>query len=187
MGFTGPFAPKKWKKLSIPHGTTAVAPVGDSGTACQFSYKVALGGGGVSERWAVFQTTAPGTGVLTFDYRYEIYHAWFQVTADFVVFAEAEPGEQSLQVIRFVNRETTGPRTFAGSVAIHVEAGRKFGLRIGGSNFDSDSRLEGTLTLSNFAAPAGEAGSARSNAAKPRQRAPQKDAQRAVPEPGPHE
>lgn len=155
-GFTGPYAPRRWKKKKIDGGTVAVAPAPDIPGACQFSYKVTLGGGGVTERWATFQTTAGGTGVVTFDYRYDFYHAWFRVTAGFVVFAGAEVGQQKLSVIDFTQAGTTGPRSFSGSVAIRVEAGKPFGFRIGGSNYDSDSRLEGTLTVSNFTTPAAE-------------------------------
>lgn len=120
---------------------------------CRFAYRVALPGGGVSRRMARFQVVAPVTGVVTFDYRFEVYHAWYNVHVRFLVSADAEVGTQVLRAVKFHNMEYTGPRTFQGTVAIWVEQGRRFALAIGGSNFDSDSRLEGTLTVSNFTAP----------------------------------
>lgn len=152
-GFIGPYDPRHWVSFGIKEGEATVTSSEDDPAQCRFAYKVALQGGGVSRRIARFQVVAPVTGVITFDYRYEVYHAWYDVRAPFLVSADAEAGPQVLRAVKFHNLEYTGPRTFQGAVAIRVEQGRRFALAIGGSNFDSDSRLEGTLTVSNFAAP----------------------------------
>ena len=41
----------------------------------------------------------------------------------------------------------------SGTAENSVTQGLAFGIIVGGSNFDSDSRLNGTVTLSNFDAP----------------------------------
>ena len=155
VGFRGPYAPARWKKAKITGGTTAVAELPDDPAGCQFRYSVKLSGGGVPRRVTTFRVRAAETGIVSFDYRYEFYHAWFQVEAQFDVFAETDCEQQTLQVLRFVGPQSVGPKAFAGSVAIHVQKGQHFGLVVGGSNFDSDSRLEGTLTITDFAAPIG--------------------------------
>lgn len=60
---------------------------------------------------------------------------------------------RSIHEVDFYNQSTTGPRTISGSSAIWVEEGYDFGFILGGSNFDSNSKLSGTLTVSNFIAP----------------------------------
>jgi hypothetical protein len=152
-GFSGPYTPELWESCGIKDGTTLIE--GEDFGTCRFSYKVSLHGGGVPKRLARFRVKADATGIISFDYRYEIYHAWFDVHARFFVSTEGVDVKQVLRVLKFHGPGSVGPKTFTGSVAMHVTRGAMFTLAIGGSNFDSDSRLEGTLTLSNFAAPVG--------------------------------
>lgn len=152
-GFTGPYALPLWEKGRIAGGKVGVAELSDDPIGCQFKYAVKLTGGGVTQRATRFQVRAAESGIVSFDFRYEFYHAWFRVEAQFDVFAESDCDLQMLKVLRFVGPQSVGPQVFCGSVAIHVQKGRHFGLILGGSNFDSDSRLEGTLTLTDFAAP----------------------------------
>ena len=99
---------------------------------------------------------ATATGILTFDYRYEIYHAWFRVTAGLFVFANAEPGAPGAGGDSLRQRRVDGTAYLRG-FGRHPRGGQaQVSLHIGGSNYDSGTRLEGTLTVSNFAAPAGE-------------------------------
>jgi hypothetical protein len=153
IGFRGPYAPREWEKGRIVGGKTEVAGLPDDPAGCQFKYAVKLDGGGVPERKTRFQVRAAASGIVSFDYRYEFYHAWFQVQAQFDVFADSDRTLQMLQVLRFVGPQSVGPQVFCGSVAVYVQKGRHFGIILGGSNFDSDSRLEGTLTITAFAAP----------------------------------
>ncbi len=155
IGFRGPYAPHIWEKGRIAGGKTEVVELPDDPAGCQFKYAVKLSGGGVTQRSTTFRVRAAGTGVVSFDYRYEFYHAWFQVQAQLDMFAETDCEQQTLQVLRFVGPQSVGPKVFTGSVAIHVQKGQHFGIVLGGSNFDSDSRLEGTLTITDFAAPIG--------------------------------
>lgn len=154
-GFRGPYSPRLWEKGKIAGGKTEVAELPDDPAGCQFKYAVKLNGGGVTQRSTTFRVQAAETGIVSFDYRYEFYHAWFRVEAQFDVFAETDCEQQTLQVLRFVGPQSVGPKVFSGSVAIHVQKGQHFGLVVGGSNFDSDSRLEGTLTITDLAAPVG--------------------------------
>jgi hypothetical protein len=142
-----------WEKGKIAGGKTEVAELPDDPAGCQFKYAVKLNGGGVTQRSTTFRVRAAETGIVSFDYRYEFYHAWFRVEAQFDVFAETECEQQTLQVLRFVGPQSVGPKVFSGSVAIHVQKGQHFGFVLGGSNYDSDSQLQGTLTITDFAAP----------------------------------
>ncbi len=54
------------------------------------------------------------------------------------------------RLVDFAKRTDTGPRSFSGTAQIEVEEGFEFGLVAGGSNFESDSTLNGTLTITNF-------------------------------------
>lgn len=153
IGFTGPYSPHLWKKGKIAGGTTEMVELPDDPSGCQFKYRVQLRGGGVTRRTTAFRVRAAATGIVSFDYRYEFYHAWFRVEAQFDVFADADGQCQTLQVLRFDGPQSVGPKVFEGSVAIFVVKGADVGLTLGGSNFDSDSRLEGTLTITDFAAP----------------------------------
>ena len=154
-GFTGPYEMQNWSSSVIPGGTTSITPSSGPATSAEFGYTVNLGspGGGVTYRTATFSATAAGTGYLTFDWTYDFYHAWFMVEADFYVFAESSSGTTLIHEIDFYNAMYTGPQTFSGSSTIWVEEGYDFGFIVGGSNFDSDSRLNGTLTISNFGIP----------------------------------
>lgn len=169
-GFTGSYAPSSWERGGMEEGTTDVVPGADP-SECEFRYQVKRDGGGVSQRHATFQVVAAGTGEVRFAYRYEIYHAWYDVHASFALLIESDDGIRRYPVVTFANRETTGPRVFTGEVSFPVEAGKTFAIEIGGSNFDFDSRLEGTLKVTGFSAPA-EAGQAAQATGDSREAAP---------------
>ncbi len=154
-GFTGPYALEHWERGTIEQGTTGIAPVEGNPSALEFTYRVFLGepAGGVSHRTATFHTRADDSGLVMFDYVYEIFHSWYNVHAVLEVFNRTAEKRWTKKLVRFSNLATTGPRTFTGSAKFRVHAGCPFGFAIGGSNFDSNSILEGKLTLTNFRAP----------------------------------
>ncbi len=113
------------------------------------SYSYSLPGGGVPTQTWTFSTTAPSAGTIKQSYSYYGLHAWFQVTAfvrPFVIHAAVKtylPGVE----LGPQNCCTTPSNgfTITGSATFTVSAGDTYGFEIGGSNFDSNSFLNGTF------------------------------------------
>ena len=145
-GFTGPYSQANWSNSGIRGGSSNLNLVDDTGN---FDYSVNLGGGGVSRRNVRFLTTAADTGTVNFDWDYSGFHAFFRAFAEFQVIRNGNV------VLDLVNRRRVrGNFNFNGvSESFSVNQGDSFGFRIGGQNFDSNSRLRGNLAISNFEAP----------------------------------
>ena len=152
-GFRGPYSLDQWTVTGITGGSTGMRPIVAETDTAWFEYAVNLGnpGDGVSFRTATFSVTAAHGGTVRFDWQYTGYHAFFQTNATMVAFAERAAGGRAEVVA--VNQSAGGGFSFSGSTTIGVEAGKPFGVTIGGKNFDSDSRLNGTLKVFNFRAP----------------------------------
>jgi hypothetical protein len=153
-GFGGPYDMQAWSSTRITGGTTTITPPSGSTTRAEFSYNVNLGnpGGGVTFRTVTFSTTADHTGPVRFDRQYDYFHAFFRVSATFQVFADTSEGTNT---ITLVNSSSGSSQSFRGTATIEVKEGQEFGFIAGGSNFDRDSRLIGTLTISKFKAAYG--------------------------------
>ncbi len=152
-GFRGPYALDQWMVSGITGGTTSILPNAAETDTAWFAYSVNLGNpsSGVSFRTATFSATAPRSGTVTLDWQYTGYHAFFSTNATLMAFAAHASGAPT-EVVE-INQEASGGFSFSGSTRIDVEAGQTFGVTIGGRNFDSNSRLEGTLKVFNFVAP----------------------------------
>ena len=160
-GFTGVYAAQNWSHTymcgsacwtssGISGGTTSIEPGDGNSDQVALAYNVDLGnpGGGVSQRTATFSQLATATGEVSFDWAYTGFHAFFQVNAELTVFAERSGGTTTIVE---VNQAAGGNSfSFSGSTTITVEAGRRFGIIVGGRNFDSNSRLRGTVEISNL-------------------------------------
>lgn len=150
--FHGPYALDQWTATSILDGTTAITPATGEADTARFSYTVNLGNpaGGVSFRTASYSAVAANNGTVTLDWEYTGFHAFFATRAQLIVWAGTAGGQvDSVEI----DQATGGGYSFSGSSAIAVEAGQPFGFTIGGSNFDSNSRLDGILKVFNFTAP----------------------------------
>jgi hypothetical protein len=146
--FSGDYAMGNWTTSGITGGTTTINPDTGSTAAADFSYDVSLGSGGVSYRTATFEVPVPKSGVVTFDWTYTGFHAWCcPATAYFRIYADGD------EFIAINNLPAGGGFTFSGRAAINVSDTGTFGFVIGGENYDSDSRLQGTLTITNFRTP----------------------------------
>lgn len=144
-GFTGPYAVSNWTSSGITGGTTTKLPVSGDSTTGTFGYNVTLAGGGVSLRLADFALASSSvTGSVTFDYTYTGNHRYFQAAVDFNTLS----GATSTSIIN--NVTTSGNFSFSGSSSFIAQAGQSFRFRIGGKNNDSDSHIDGTLTISNI-------------------------------------
>jgi hypothetical protein len=141
-----------WTSTGIAGGTTNISaggtPMGMTGV---FSYNVNLGnpGGGVSYRTTEFSAIASGCGPVSFDWNWSGYHAFFAAQRDLHAFADGPHGRM------IVDLANGGSDFFnvSGAATVNATLGYKFGLLVGGGNFDSDSRVLGTITLSNFSGP----------------------------------
>jgi hypothetical protein len=140
----------------FPVGALATFPGGApsrylaSPTEIYLGYDVVLAAGGVSGRSASFSAVAPCSGIASFDWAYNGYHAFFQAFTSLEVFSELACGEAVQTLVP--NMSVAGTFTFSGVVTIPVEAGAAFGVRVSGGNFDADSRIIGTVRLFNFTA-----------------------------------
>lgn len=157
-GFIGAYELQNWTASASNGGTTSITPPAGPSLSADFSYAINFGtAGGVPFRTWSFRTVAAKTGIVTFQWRYRGFHAYFQVTALLQAFA---------QFGDFTNRITlynptiqnccvspSGGFDVSGSAILNVTQGYPFGFIVGGSNGDSNSQLNGTLTISNFSAP----------------------------------
>ena len=153
--FSGPYEMQNWSSSGLidefgnNSGTTSITPSSGPTASAEFGYNVSLSGGGVSYRTATFSTTADHTGSISFDWQYDFFHSWYDVEADLYVFSNG-PSGTTVHLLDFYSEGNTGPRNFEGSSTIWVESGYDFGFIVGGSNYDSNSALLGTLTITNF-------------------------------------
>jgi len=76
--FTGPYEMQNWSSFGISGGTTTINPSSGPTTTAEFSYDVNRGnpGPGVPFRTSTFPTTADQTGTVTFDWQYDLFHAF---------------------------------------------------------------------------------------------------------------
>ncbi|MGE0440045.1 MAG: hypothetical protein AB7L66_02770 [Gemmatimonadales bacterium] len=152
-GFRGAYRMDSWTRSAITAGTTTINPATGNADSAAFIYAVDLGrsSGGVTERYATYQTTAASAGQVSFRWQYNCYHAFFQTNAKLVFFVETPSGQRAETVA--VDQAVSGGGHFDGTISLSVQAGDKFGMIVGGRNYDSDGRLMGDVSLMDFDAP----------------------------------
>ena len=126
--------------------TTTVTADGTSGNAV-LNYSVI----GSSGNWT-FSNTAKSARTQAIKYRYNGFHAWFQVRVAierFVIRGGVEIAKQTLNSAGPVNccSAPSGGFDYSGTATFDLQPGDVYGFRMSGSHFDSDRRLIGTLTL----------------------------------------
>jgi subtilisin family serine protease len=126
--------------------TTTVTSDGTTGNAV-LDYST----NGYSGNWT-FNNTAKSDRKQPITWRYKGYHAWFQVRVaieQFVIRNGTEIVKQTLQSAGPVNccAAPSGGFDYTGTATFDLQPGDVYGFRMSGSNFDSDHRLIGTLTL----------------------------------------
>lgn len=141
-GFVGNWAASNWTKTGIQDGNTTVTGSTDS---LFLAYSVNLNhiSGGVSHRTATYRVTAPMSGTVAFDWEYTGYHAYFRAFAELKV----QAGAESMVMHDDTSR---GHFAFSGSASIAVTEGQPLEFQLGGRNGDRDSRLDGSVKLTNF-------------------------------------
>ena len=172
--FAPPYDAPSWTATASNGGTTSITPnclanvnvtdaVGGSASAnvqvgstpsspcAAFGYNRVLAGGGVPVSTWSFSDTAATTGTLTFNWQYVGFHAFFQVTALLQVFSGSNAVTLYSAGPVDCCSSPSGGFNVQGTGTIAVTVGQPFGFTVGGSNFDSNAVLQGTLYITNFA------------------------------------
>jgi hypothetical protein len=155
LGFGGPYALDYWTASASNGGTTTITPPSGESASAAFGYNLSLGGSGVPPSTWTFQTTAAptGSGTVSFHWHYTGFHAFFDVTVLLQTFSGANVTTLYNASAAACCSPPSGGFDVFGDATINVTAGVPFGFIVGGSNFDSNSQLNGTLTITNFSAP----------------------------------
>ena len=152
-GFTGPYEMQHWSGAGP--GNVSISPSSGPATSADFNYFLQSFAVFSTQTWS-YQMTAPATGNVTFNWNYHGFHAFFQVRVFLRVFSNGPGGGTTTLVSAGPANCCSSPSggfNYSGTASIHVNQGSTFGLQAGGSNFDSDDKLFGTITVSNFNGP----------------------------------
>lgn len=140
-------APTVWEG-SGPGATTVVSNGSDSNP--QFRY--ALNPAGFLTRTWTFSTTAATSGPTTLDYDYRGFHAYYRVTVFLRAFVVRNGTTTTVPLVSDGPRDCCTPPSggfaYTGTTTLDVLAGDRYGFEFGGSNFDRDNQLNGTLVVS---------------------------------------
>ena len=153
--FDGPYAVTSWSASGITGGSAYVDVAASTTTEAVFVYDVDLGypGPGVSYRTSDYSISATVDGTVTFDWAFDYDHRIHQAQVELYVWSEDASGVRTETQIHYddVKLGLFGPDSAYGSVTgLQVASGRPFGIEMGGSNLDADSRIGGTLVMSSF-------------------------------------
>lgn len=131
-------------------GTVTVVSDGSTQPA-EMTYSLSGGAVYSTQTWT-FSTAAGSTGVRNLNYNYSGFHAYYEVT----VFLQAFVTHNG--VTTYTPLVNDGPEncctapsggfSYTGSVSLNVQSGDTYGFTFGGSNYDSDAVLQGTLQVS---------------------------------------
>lgn len=131
----------QWTAGPMLEGVTGVRE------ALRFDYNV-VSTFGVTPRTTDLTAFATEDGTAAFNWSFRGNHRTFQPFATLSVIADGADGEEAIPVVD--NVATNGTFFFRGRTSIDVESSNEFGIRVGGENFDSGDRIDGTVILSRF-------------------------------------
>lgn len=147
-GLEGPYAPSNWTTTGIADGTTAIypSPLG----SIDLSHEVDLGnpGEGVPFSEANFSVIAPDDGIVSFDWNWTGFAAFFQSSGGLQLFADGPDGTEVINLSDF--QDIPAEFDLSGTGSIEVHKGFAWGIIASGQNLDSNSVFEGTVRLSNL-------------------------------------
>lgn len=142
--------PPTWS-ISGP-GTISVSQETDAkGTADVGSYSLKPAGLNTVRQWQ-FSATASSSGTVTLPWSYSGFHAYFNVKVFLNAYVRHSDGSET--VVPLVNDSAaqccTAPSSgfnYSGTTTLSLQAGDTYGFRFGGSNYDSNNVLQGTLKV----------------------------------------
>ena len=150
VAFDGVYRLEHWSNTGISEGTTATDPVSGPTDRAEFSYNVDLGnpGGGVTFRTTEWSVVSDHAGLVSINWDYSGFHSYFDTEVYLEIFAETTSGTNRVVL---VNEPNSGGFDYSGTVVILAEAGMPFGFIAGGGNYDTISRIQGTVGLEGLA------------------------------------
>ncbi len=134
----------------LANGPGTVNLQGD-GITTEPSVNYSLSDPGWSDQTWTLKTTAPRAATVTLPFTYTGFHAWAGVTVFVEAFVAGPGGTQVDTVIEqgpvYCCSPPSGGFNLADSATFKVAKGDEYGFHFGGSNFDTDNRLQGTFSI----------------------------------------
>ncbi len=149
--FVGSYAPANWLSTGITGGAAGVDVSLSTDQELVLYCDVDLGypGPGVTYREAEYVVIADADGEVTFAWDFTYDARIYMPRTELHVFVEGPGGRAEAPLV--IDVASFGSETATGlSPILVVNAGYPFGIRMGGSNLDSESRISGELILSDF-------------------------------------
>lgn len=119
-------------------------------TGTKFSYD--LNPAGFDPQTWTYSATAEGAGKQTLLYDYEGFHAFFAVTVFLRAYVTRDGQTTYYDLVQEGPQNCcTSPSagfSYSGGVTLLLQAGDEYGFEMGGSNFDANNILRGSLTIS---------------------------------------
>ncbi|MBO9607525.1 MAG: hypothetical protein J7639_16305 [Paenibacillaceae bacterium] len=135
-------------QLLAATGWTAEGPgtraVGETEHGVAFTYDYTETGAYDGETWR-FYRVAEQAGDLSFNWRYNALHSWYEVSAKVTAYVLHDG--TTTETVLYQSNGSGGDLEALGSSTLHVAAGETYGFRISGSNFDSSRIFRGRLEL----------------------------------------
>lgn len=104
--------------------------------------------GGVS---STFTTTATQSGALTLDWSYQFWHQWYMTSASLTFFANSASGVVETTV--FSASPAYQGTYVTGTTTLNLSQGYSWGVRVTGSNMDSNTAISGIVALTPVPTP----------------------------------
>ncbi|WP_224245995.1 hypothetical protein [Hyalangium gracile] len=124
-------------------GTRSATADGSATDAMTFDYSLSGSSVWSAQSWT-YSATAPRDTTLEFGWNYTGFHAWYRVNAQARAFADGPNGRAYVDLY---SRNYGDGWNVSGTASLELHEGYAFGFIIDGSNYDSDSRLLGTLKV----------------------------------------
>jgi hypothetical protein len=140
---TGTMTTKALTWQAAGPGTSSITPSTDASDTLAFAYD--LRGSSVwSQQTWTYSAIATQTMAFDFDWNYSGFHAWYRPFAKATAFAE---GPSGTTYIDLNENADGGGFNRSGTGALSVTQGYRFGFIAKGSNYDSNTTLNGNLKI----------------------------------------
>ena len=121
-------------------GTLTVSDGSTSDPALHYE----LNPGDHDTKWWQLNSTATDTNYVTVQWEDTGSHAWYDVQVELVAFVTRNGEKDEVPIL---NESPSGDFSYKGTYSFKLYAGDEYGFEFGGSNFDSNNFLTGTLVV----------------------------------------